>query len=125
MRLWDLTCPERNGQSLPSSRKDAAACCGRAACADPEKAGQGGHYIVFRSPEGPDYQALQEDLKEYAANLEDQRWYGTRNWQPSRHYIREMKRYGVLPADFDPATQDVDAFELDRKYYEIFYPKGR
>lgn len=32
-------------------------------------------------------------------------------------YIREMKRYGVLPADFDPKTP-IDPFAVEAKYWE-------
>ncbi|MBQ1456658.1 MAG: hypothetical protein IIZ25_12510, partial [Thermoguttaceae bacterium] len=37
---------------------------------------------------------------------------------PRKDYIREMKRYGVLPPDFDPSTP-VDPFELEERYFDI------
>ena len=43
---------------------------------------------------------------------------------PRYEYLREMKRYGVLPAEFDPKNPcTVDPYELDLKYFAIFYPQ--
>ena len=47
-------------------------------------------------------------------------------FQPRYEYLREMKRYGVLPADFDPRNPSpVDAYDLDRRYWALFYPAAR
>ena len=39
-------------------------------------------------------------------------------FRPNRHYLREMKSYGVLPPDFDIENDPVDPYELDRRYWE-------
>jgi hypothetical protein len=121
-RQFNMTKPEKSGFLMIPLAGSAG---GRATSTDPTKSSTGNHYIVFEGKDDPDYRALVQDVKDYIASLEEQRWYGTPNWQPNRHYIREMKRYGVLPREFDPATRDVDAFELDRKYYDLFYPEGQ
>jgi len=36
---------------------------------------------------------------------------------PSKNYLREMKRFGVLPVDHDDAAP-VDFYELDQKYWK-------
>ena len=44
--------------------------------------------------------------------------------QPRYEYFRELKRDGVLPADFDlknPAK--VDPYDLDQKYWQQFWPR--
>ena len=43
------------------------------------------------------------------------------NFTPRLAYLREMKRYGILPADFDPAKQKVDVYDLDRRYWESLW----
>ena len=43
--------------------------------------------------------------------------YGTPGFRPNRQYIRELKRYGILASDFDPATSPIDIFEADRAYW--------
>ncbi|MBQ2038392.1 MAG: hypothetical protein II486_02945 [Thermoguttaceae bacterium] len=36
---------------------------------------------------------------------------------PRADYVNELKRYGVLPRDWDPATP-LDPYETDKKYWE-------
>ena len=40
---------------------------------------------------------------------------------PSPLYIREMKRYGILPPDFDPATDPFDPYATDEAYWQMFW----
>jgi hypothetical protein len=44
-------------------------------------------------------------------------------FKPAPAYIREMKRYGVLEAEFDVEKKDVDTYDLDRKYWQQFWHK--
>ena len=32
-------------------------------------------------------------------------------------YVREMKRYGILPASFDAARDPIDVYATDRAYW--------
>ncbi len=41
--------------------------------------------------------------------------------KPSPSYLREMQRYGILPANFDPATEAVDPYNLDETYWRSFH----
>jgi hypothetical protein len=51
---------------------------------------------------------------------------GTPN-RPSPNYIREMKRYGVLPPKFNAATDAIDGYATDEAYWQLFWyqPKSR
>ena len=40
---------------------------------------------------------------------------------PSPNYVREMKRYGILPSDFDPASDPFDAYATDEAYWRSFW----
>ncbi len=40
---------------------------------------------------------------------------------PSANYIREMKNYGVLPGDFDIATDPIDVYATDEAYWRTFW----
>ncbi|MEA1952229.1 MAG: hypothetical protein U9N87_12665, partial [Planctomycetota bacterium] len=43
---------------------------------------------------------------------------------PSPFYIREMKRYGILPEDFDPQKHPLDVYETDQAYWRsLWYRK--
>ncbi len=46
--------------------------------------------------------------------------------RPSPNYVREMKRYGILPTDFDLATDPIDAYATDQAYWQSFWyqPSG-
>lgn len=103
--------------------KDAG---GHATVSDAEKTkGWRKHLIVFSDKSDPAYQALRQDVAELVAKAKANRWtYSVDDWQPNEHYIREMKRYGVLPDDYDRRTGQMSPFEMDRRYYELFYPQG-
>ena len=43
-------------------------------------------------------------------------------FKPRPEYLREMKRYGVLGCDVDPAVERVDPYVLDRRYWDALVP---
>ncbi len=81
---------------------------------------RGGHVIVFRRADDPDYKALQREVLECVERLEAMGWYGTKRFRPNEYWIREMIRYGVLPADFDAQNDPIDPYEVDRRYFRLF-----
>ncbi|MBN2476387.1 MAG: PD40 domain-containing protein [Pirellulales bacterium] len=40
---------------------------------------------------------------------------------PSPYYIREMKRYGVLPDDLDATSEPIDVYATDEAYWRLFW----
>ncbi len=40
---------------------------------------------------------------------------------PSPLYVREMQRYGILPPDFDPASDPFDPYATDEAYWRSFW----
>jgi inorganic pyrophosphatase len=42
-------------------------------------------------------------------------------FQPNEHYVREMKRYGVLPASLELDKDPIDVYAADRAYFETFW----
>ena len=38
---------------------------------------------------------------------------------PNPEYLREMKRYGILPMDADPRKCPVDPYATDRRYWSL------
>ena len=55
------------------------------------------------------------------ANLDEIRRFDMPGFHPRPQYLREMRRYGVLPADH-PDEAPVDAYELDRRYWRSLWP---
>jgi len=39
---------------------------------------------------------------------------------PNEHYVRELNRSGVLPADVEPG-QPVDPYAADQAYWRLFW----
>ncbi len=80
------------------------------------------HPVVFSDTTDPDYQAILVHLQAAGKRLNEIKRFDMPGFQPRYEYLREMKRYGVLPADFDltqPAA--VDPYDLDRKYWQQFH----
>jgi hypothetical protein len=43
------------------------------------------------------------------------------SFKPNRQYVREMKRFGILPAEFNLNRDPIDVFETDRRYWRFFW----
>jgi cytochrome c553 len=77
--------------------------------------------------EDPGYQNLLGAIGGGKKRLDAVPRYGTPQFRPNRQYVREMKRFGVLPAQFDPAHDPIDVFRIDQEYWRQFWydPDGR
>jgi len=80
----------------------------------------GSHYDVHVSPEETRLIRLWLDSGA-AANGTYAVMDGGTPKKPSPNYIREMKRYGILPPDFDLATNPIDAYATDEAYWRSFW----
>ena len=76
---------------------------------------------VFANTEDPDYQAILGGIQTAKAQLDEIKRFDMPGFRPNRHYVREMKRYGVLPADYDPANDPIDVYETDRAYWRSLW----
>ena len=76
---------------------------------------------VFTDTDDPDYQLLLDYMNTLEEALSRNQRFNMEGFQPSPHYYREMKRYGFLPADFDPERDSIDPYEIDRQYWESFW----
>ncbi len=75
----------------------------------------------FEGTEDVDYRTLLTDIRGRNQQLAATARYGMPGFKPNRQYIREMKRFGVLPAQFDPGVDPVDGFSLDQEYWKLFW----
>ena len=108
--LYNLTRPEKSIYLMAPLAKSAG---GLGLCTN------GLGKAVFESTQDPDYQKLLAMVKEAKANHEAEPRFDQRNFCPNREYIREMKRYGILPADYDPSKAKLDAYQIDRLYWDL------
>ena len=123
--LFNLTHPE---QSLALMAPLAKAAGGYAAVALPQaqpvpldltRAPKPiAHPVIFTSTQDHDYQAILAQIRAAGSRLEEIKRFDMPGFQPRYEYLREMKRFGVLAADFDVLNPPkVDAYQLDRKYW--------
>jgi hypothetical protein len=79
------------------------------------------HPIVFTSADDPDYRSILAHLEAARKKLEEIKRFDMPGFQPNEHYIREMKRYRVLPASLDPEQDPVDPYATDRRYWRSMW----
>ncbi|HJN17523.1 MAG TPA: hypothetical protein QGH10_18600, partial [Armatimonadota bacterium] len=79
---------------------------------------------VFADRTDQDYQVLLFALNAGKKARDRIPRYSTPDWQPNAQYVREMKRYGVLPAEMDPTRDKIDGFETDQLYWRSLWYAG-
>ncbi len=80
----------------------------------------GSHYDVTVSPEEARIVRLWLDSGAVANGTYAIMSGGTPE-EPSPLYVREMKRYGILPPEVDPATTPIDVYATDEAYWRSFW----
>ena len=78
---------------------------------------------IFADATDPDYQAMLAAIRLAKERLDRATTPEMPNYRPDAAYVREMKRYGVLPATFDLATDAINVFEVDAAYWRSFQPE--
>ncbi len=74
---------------------------------------------VFKSTDDPDYKAILAMIQDGKDVLEKVKRFDMQGFRPPKPYLREMMRYGVLPATFDLDYEPVDPYALDRRYWAL------
>jgi hypothetical protein len=83
--------------------------------------------VVFKDTSDADYQAILEMAKAGKRKLNEVKRFDMPGFKPRKEYIREMKRYGVLPAIFDIDKDNIDVYKLDEYYWKHlwYYPEPK
>jgi hypothetical protein len=76
---------------------------------------------VFTSKSDADYQKALADIARAGEHLDQQKRFDMPGFRPSRHYVREMIRFGILPETFDAEADPVDVYETDRRYWRSLW----
>jgi len=72
---------------------------------------------VLTSRDAPEYKALLAGITKNKNDLDRIKRFDMPDFVPNEHYVREMKRFGMLAPDHDKSAP-VDCYELDRKYWK-------
>jgi len=109
--LLNFTRPEKSPLLLGPLAREAG---GFGSCGD-----------VFKNTSDADYRLLLDAIKRGKTIIEASHRYGTPEFRPNRQYVREMKRFGILPADFNPDSTPINVFEIDQQYWRSLWPASQ
>jgi hypothetical protein len=76
--------------------------------------------VVFADTTDAMYQRLLLQFKYAGQVLRETKRFDMPDFRPRPEYIREMKRFGILPADFE-SDDPIDVYQLDQKYWKSFW----
>jgi hypothetical protein len=112
--VWNLSRPEK---SLMLLAPLAEAAGGFEHCRD-AKSGR----TVFENAHDPDYKAILALAARGKAFLDDNKRFDMAGFTPRREWLREMQRYGILPATL--CRDDVkDAYVVEQDYWRSLWQK--
>ena len=111
--VFNLTRPEKSMIVLAPLAESAG---GLALCRDAD----GEPARVFADTADADYRTLVAMVAAGKENLDRIKRFDMPGFRPRPEYVREMKRFGILPADL-PADAAVDVYATDRRYWESLW----
>jgi cytochrome c553 len=111
--VFNLSQPEKSLLLLAPLKKSSG---GFELCRDE----QGKPAAVFANAEDPDYQKLLTMIASGNKRLEVIKRFDMPGFKPIAPYLREMKRFGILPAEYLD-DEPVNPYELDRRYWQSLW----
>ncbi len=75
---------------------------------------------TFETTDNPGYQSILAAIQSAAEQLDTHKRFDMPGFRPNKHYLREMKRFGILPASFGP-EDPIDVYETDQRYWKSFH----
>ncbi len=76
---------------------------------------------VFAGTDDPDYRRILAAIEDAGAYLRSGECFDQPGFRPNPHYVREMRRYGILPASADAARDSLDVYALDRAFWKSLW----
>lgn len=124
-QLFNLTRPEKSLALLAPLAKSSGGlglCGARNSGGKDAGAGDEGAKSVgvFKDTSDADYQKLLAAIKKASEQLENIKRFDMPGFRPNEPYIREMKRFGILPEDADP-SRPIDCYATDQAYWKLFW----
>jgi cytochrome c553 len=89
-----------------------------------ESAGGWGMCKVFENTNDPDYQKLLAMCVAGRDKLNEMKRFDMPDFRPRRDWVREMKRYGILPPSLDLDKEKLDVYEVERRYWDALWKAG-
>lgn len=115
--LYNLSRPEKSLLLLaPLSRRAG----GYAICRHEPEEGSTRGRPVFRNTSDEDYQKILAAIEDTRDRLDQIKRFDMPGFRPRDAYVREMKRFGILPQDF-AADAEIDVYATDRAYWKSLW----
>ena len=118
--LYDLTRPEKSPLLLAALAKEAG---GLALCRT-NRQDTNSVIALFKDTADPDYVKIHAAIADAKKKLEEIKRFDMPGFQPRAEWVREMKRYGVLP-DSASGKDALDVYAIERSYWESLWPKAQ
>jgi hypothetical protein len=112
--VFNLSRPEQSLMLLAPLAKESA---GYELCRDK----QGAPAAIFSDTKDADYVKLLAMVTAGKENLDEIKRFDMRGFQPRAEYVREMKRYGVLPTTFQMGENPIDIYATDQAYWQSLW----
>lgn len=117
--LYNLSRPEKSILLLGPLAKEAG---GFGSCRAIGGDGKlGAPASVFANTQDADYRQLLQIISRSSQHLNQIKRFDMPGFRPNEHYVREMKRYGILPARFDRLKDTIDVYETDQAYWRSLW----
>ena len=118
---FNLTRPEK---SLILLAPLASSAGGYGACKPKGSDGKpaAGAPDVFANAADPDYVKILAAIVDAKNHLDEIKRFDMPGFRPRNAWVREMKKYGILPGNLDAAVP-IDYYALERKYWESLWYK--
>ena len=110
-RVFNLTHPDLSLMLMAPLAKSAG---GLGTCVGKDGA------PVFASTSDPDYQAILAGIRDTGKRLDEITRFDMPNYRPSPQWLREMKRFGLLPKD-QGTDKQVNPYEVEKRYFESLW----
>ncbi len=117
--LFNLTRPDQSLILLAPLAKSAG---GYAICRawNADNKDEQTDFAVFPDATDPDYRKILTLIRAGKAHLEKIKRFDMPGFRPLPSYVREMKRYGILPPDLPPDAQ-IDPYATDQAYWKSLW----
>jgi len=77
--------------------------------------------VAFATKDDPDYRKLLTDIRSARDKLMQITRFDMPDFRPTSHYVREMKRFGILSESFDLAVDRINVYDTDRRYWKSLW----
>lgn len=112
--VFNLSSPERSLMLLAPLAREAG---GWGLC---RGADTNAPTVVFATRQDPGYRAIHAMIDRGRRFLEVDKRFDMAGFVPRNDWVREMKRYGLLPSDHDPSAP-VDVYAVERAYWKSLW----